>query len=152
MTDLFFSIRKAVPSDESAIRALFLEMLKSIGQTDAVDGYKAGYLDKYWRGGEDVVFVAETDQVIAYLSVEVCREPEKYLYLDDFSVASGQRNKGIGSALLQTAEAYGRECGIPAVLLHVEQINGSARRLYERLGYSVFRIDGNRLLMKKDLP
>ncbi len=144
-------IRAAVPEDEDRIRALFREMLRTIYQTDTVKGYGPGALDRYWRGGEDRIFAAAEGKVVGFLSVEIHREAQDYAYLDDFSVTESMRGRGIGTALLKRAETYARGLGIPAVLLHVEKSNGQARRLYERLGWSVFRDDGSRLLLLKEL-
>ena len=146
-----YQIRTAVPSDEKSIDALFREMLRTIYHTQDVNGYDAGYLDRFLAGGEDRIYVAEDSEVRAFLSVEVHHEEEDYLYLDDFSVTETCRNKGIGTKLMQAAEAYARETGIPAVLLHVEKTNEAAFRFYERLGYTVFRDDGNRFLMIREL-
>ena len=145
-------IRTAAAADENRIRDLFLEMLRTIYGTDDVEGYKDGYLDRYWSGGEDRIYVAEDGEVIAFLSVEVHREEREYIYLDDFSVTEAYRGRGIGSELIRTAEVYAEEIGIPAVTLHVEKTNTSAMRLYERMGYSVFRDDGHRFFMVKDIP
>ncbi len=73
------------------------------------------------------------------------------IYLDDFSVTAAYRNKGIGSDLLRAAEAYAGETGSRAVILHVEKTNTSAMCFYERSGYSIFRDNGNRFLLKKDM-
>ena len=146
-----YRIRTAVPADETRIRELFLEMLQEIFRTQDVKGYEDGYLDKFWNGSENRIYAAEDDEVIAFLSVEVHYEPRKYIYLDDFSVTAAYRNMGIGSALMRIAEAYAREKEVSAVLLHVEKTNESAMRLYERMQNSVFRDDGHRLLMKKDI-
>ena len=143
-------IRTAVPKDETRIRELFLEMLQTIFPDRDAEGYEDGYLDRFWNGTENRIFVAEDDDVIAFLSAEVHTEPVKYIYLDDFSVTAAYRNRGIGTALIRMAEAYAEEKSASAVLLHVEKTNTSAMRLYERLKYSVFRDDGNRLLLKKD--
>jgi ribosomal protein S18 acetylase RimI-like enzyme len=146
------TIRVAVPGDEGRIRALFAEMLRSIYHKDDVQGYEAGYLDKYWQGGEDRIYVAELGEVEAFLSVEVHHEEKDYLYLDDLSVAEIYRNRGIGTALIRRAEARARELAIPAIVFHVEKSNEAALRLYERLGWSVFRDDGSRYLMGKEIP
>lgn len=146
-----YKIRTAVPEDETRIRELFLEMLRTIYRTQDVDGYEEGYLDRFWGRGEDRIFVAEDKEVIAFLSAEVHFEPETYIYVDDFSVTAAYRNMGIGQALMRTAEAYAKENAASAVLLHVEKTNGSAMRMYEKLNYSVFRDDGHRLLLKKDI-
>ena len=151
MENTQYTIRTALPEDEKRIRELFVEMLRTICRTDTVEGYENGYLDKYWSGGEDRIFVAEDREVMAFLSAEVYRAPEVYIYLDDFSVTASCRNRGIGSALIRTGEAYARQLGIPAILLHVEKSNDRAFRFYERMGYSVYRDDGTRYLMKKDI-
>lgn len=146
-----FTVRIAVPEDEKRIRELFVEMLRTIYQTEIVQGYESGYLDKFWLDCEDRIYVAVSSSVEAFLSVEVYREPEEYIYLDDFSVSEQYRGRGIGTRLIREAEAYAKELGIGRIVFHVEKRNGSAFRLYERLGYTVHRDDGTRYLMKKDL-
>lgn len=144
-----YTIRTAVPADEKRIRELFLEMLRTITHTEDVEGYEDGYLDKFWSGNEHQIFVAEEEDVIAYLSVEVHHEHGDYLYLDDFSVTEAFRNKGIGKELLRTAESYAEKIHIPELYLHVEKTNERALRLYERSGYSICRDDKTRYLLKK---
>ena len=146
-----YKVRTAAPADEGKIRELFLEMLRTIYHTDDVKGYGDGDLDRFWSESRDRIYVAEDRQVVAFLSVEVHHDPVDHIYLDDFSVTAAYRNKGIGSALIRTAEAYAGRTGSRAVILHVEKTNPSAMRFYERMGYSIFRDDGNRFLMKKDL-
>ena len=146
-----YRIRKAISDDGQRIRELFIEMLQTIYHTEEVEGYESGYLDRYWTNGEDELFVAEDNEVVAYLAVEVHREDEMdYVYLDDLSVTEKYRSQGIGSSLIHEAEAYSQEIGIQHILFHVEKSNTEAFRLYERLGYKIFRDDGNRYMMKKD--
>ncbi len=146
-----YRIRTAVPADEKKIRELFLEMLRTIYHTDDVKGYGDGALNKYWSESRDRIYVAEDVQVVAFLSMEVHHDPADYIYLDDFSVTAAYRGKGIGSALLRAAETYAEKIGSRAILLHAEKANAPAMRFYERWGYSVFRDEGNRLLLKKDI-
>ena len=143
------SIRKAVQGDEQRICELFIEMLQTIYHTEDVQGYEPGCLDRYWKNGEDIILVAADDDVIAYLAVEVHREDVDYIYLDDLSVTEKKRGNGIGTSLIHTVEDYAMELGLEYVLFHVEKTNTSALRLYERLGYKIFRDDGNRYLMKR---
>ena len=144
-------IRTAVPADADKIDALFREMLQTIYHTDDVKGYEAGYLESFWNGGENRIYIAEDNEVRAFLSIEVYHEPQAYLYLDDFSVTAAYRGSGIGTKLMQSAEAYAREIGIPAIVLHVEKNNESAFRFYEGLGYTIFRDDGDRYLLSKEI-
>ena len=142
-------IRLAVPQDEPRIRALFIEMLRSVSGADDAQGYEPGYLDKFFRGGEDRIYVCGDGDPVAYLSVEVYREPRAYVYLDDLSVTEAYRGRGIGTRLIRAAESYAKEIGIETVVFHVNKTNRGAFRLYERLGYAVYRDDGTRYLMKK---
>ena len=147
-----YEIRLAAPGDEAAIRELFKEMLRSVCGADDAEGYPEGYLDKFFSDREDLIYAAELgSEVIAYLSVEVYRA-EGYVYLDDLSVTAAHRGRGVGSALIELAETYALELGIPDVVFHVAKSNVRAFRLYERKGYSVFRDDGDRYLMHKSLP
>lgn len=147
-----FRIRIAVPQDAERINVLFMEMLRTIYHKQDVKGYEDGYLAQYFTGGENRIYVAEEDEVVAFLSVQVHHEDRDYIYLDDFSVTEACRGRGIGSKLMQAAARYAEEIGIPGICLHVEKTNTSAFRFYERLGYSVYRDDGHRYLMARDIP
>ena len=146
-----WTLRKAVPADRAVIDALFVEMLRTIFHTENVKGYEDGCLDRFFSGGEEWICVAQEGvTVVAFLSIEVHREETDYLYLDDLSVTAAYRNRGIGTALIHTAEQYAEQIRIPVIVFHVEKTNTDARRLYERLGYAAYRDDGNRVLMRKD--
>ena len=145
-------MRKALPEDRERIDELFREMMRSIFPDREAEGYAEGYLDKFFAAGEDWICLAlDGERTVAYLSIEVYRTPQTYIYLDDLSVTGPYRNRGIGSALLREAEAYGRRIGIPGIIFHVEKHNRDAFRLYERLGYRIWRDDGTRWLMHKEL-
>lgn len=146
-------LRRAGPSDRARIEALFIEMLQSIHPGGDVKGYAPEALDKFFTGREDWICVAtEEDFVVAYAAIEVYRAPIEYVYLDDLSVTKAYRNRGIGSALIRQTEEYAKELGISTVIFHVEKSNEAAFRLYTRLGYRIFRDDGSRYLMRKEIP
>ncbi|MBQ3865161.1 MAG: GNAT family N-acetyltransferase [Clostridia bacterium] len=145
------TIRTAVPKDADRINDLFREMLITVYGLQDPEGYTQETLDRFFSGEEGRIYVAEDRDVVAFLSIEVHHDPRDYLYLDDFSVTETYRNRGIGSELLRTAEAYAKEIGIPDILLHVEKSNFSAFRFYEKWGYAVFRDDETRYLMIKHL-
>ncbi|MCR4648971.1 MAG: GNAT family N-acetyltransferase [Lachnospiraceae bacterium] len=146
-----YTIRKADKKDESRICELFVEMLKTIYNTDDVKGYEEGDIDKYFADGEDIIFVAEINgNVEAFISVEVHREEHEYIYLDDFSVSEKYRGNGIGNALLKEAEEYGKSVNVSASLLHVEKSNERAFKFYKRNGYDIFEDQGNRLFLIRE--
>lgn len=147
-----WKIRKARKEDENRIKELFLEMLHSIYHARSLCGYQDGYLDKFFGNRGDWICVAEANgTVIAYLAIELHCEPETFIYLDDLSVSKQYRNNGIGTVLIKTAERFAEKMKIPALVLHVEKTNTAARRLYERLGYSIFGEENTRFQMIKRL-
>ena len=146
-----YVLRKAETDDTIRIEELFIEMLQAIYHTDDVEGYEAGYLDKFFSDKEDWICVAEYENdVVAFLSIEVYRD-EDYIYLDDLSVTEGCRNQGIGTELIHTAEKYAGEIGITKIVFHVEKANEDAYRLYSRLGYSEDSDEGSRIRMNKSV-
>ena len=145
-------LRKAVKEDFGRINELFIEMLRTIYGKEDMQGYKDGDLDYYFSGGEDWICVAEIDgKVEAFLSIEVHREEQNYLYYDDFNVSQTFRGQGIGSALMEKAEEFCRTLGFSAIVLHVEETNTRARTLYEKKGFTLLRNDGTRLCLIKHL-
>lgn len=145
-----WKIRKAVKEDEARIKELFIEMLQTIYSEQNVGGYDNGYLDKFFDAHEDWICAAEVnDSVVAYLSIEVHHEQEKFIYLDDLCVSEKYRNNGIGTDLLHTAESFAEETDISAIILHVDKSNSSALNLYKRLGYSIMNDEDTRFKMIK---
>jgi len=61
---------------------------------------------------------------------------QSYLRIGSLVVAHGVRGRGVGTALMEHAEAWGRAQGLTAVALNVYEFNAAARRLYEHLGYA----------------
>ena len=146
-----FEYRKAELSDSKRIEELFIEMLRTIYNTNDVDGYENGYLDKFFSESEDLIYVAELDkEVVAFLSIEVYKD-DGYVYLDDLSVTEKYRDKGIGTKLISLAEDYSKDIGVSAIVLHVEKTNVNAHNLYRKLGYMDNEDQGNRMRMVKEL-
>jgi ribosomal protein S18 acetylase RimI-like enzyme len=69
-------------------------------------------------------------------------DPGETAMLEAVAVVPELQRNGIGTALIEAAEALVADRGYGAVRLGVEDSNPDARRLYERLGYrSVARMD-----------
>jgi len=144
--------RKAIKEDVARINELFQEMLRAIYGNEDVKGYGDGDLDYYFAGKEDWICVAEVGgRIEGFLSIEVHRENENYLYYDDLSVSKAHRGKGIGTALLEKGEAYCKTLGLSTLVLHVETDNERARELYEKRGFTLLKTDGTRLCLVKRL-
>ncbi len=65
-------------------------------------------------------------------------------YLDTLGVVEDQRNKGIGTSLLEHCFQLAKDAKCTQIALHVMQKNEDAKRLYERMGF-VARPDERRL-------
>ena len=145
-----YTLRKATLADFPAINGLFGEMMLSIyGKTDAA--YTEGSMTHYFNNSEDWICVAESEgKIIGFLSMEVHREEQTYIYFDDISVTADLRGQGIGNALFDEGEKFARSLGISILVLHVEQHN-IARHLYERRGFTQHGAVGTRLRMVKHL-
>jgi len=143
---------KAEKSDFSRINELFVEMLQTIYNTDDVNGYNEGDLDRFFDNRDEWACLASDEgRIVAFLSIEVHHEEEEFIYLDDMSVTKEYRSKGIGTELFSRAENYAREINIHNIYLHVEKSNTSAFRLYERLGYKIHEEQESRYLMSKSV-
>lgn len=70
------------------------------------------------------------------------------VYLRDIELIASERNRGLGSAVINAVLALARESRRPVELL-VLNCN-PARRLYARLGFTVIADDGARLRMRAD--
>ena len=149
---MHYTYRKAVKQDSERINGLFIEMMQTIRGTDQVNGYPYGYLDKFFDGRDEWISVAVyNDEIVAFLSIEVHHEEKEYIYLDDLSVTSNHRNNGIGTKLIKTAESYAKKINVSTICFHVEKTNTNAFRLYQRLGYEIFKDQETRHLMIKHL-
>ncbi len=145
-------IRRAVKKDKSKINELFIEMLQTVYDEKNATGYEEGYLDHFFDNHGDWICVTEINSsIVAYLSIEVHREQENFIYLDDLSVSEKYRGHGIGTELIKTAERFAEKMGVSIITLHVEKSNQSALKLYKRLGFSAVHDEGTRLRMIKML-
>ena len=146
-----FVYRKAKRTDSGRIAELFEEMLRAVYHTKDAEGYKDGYLDRYFSGGDDLIYVAQLGkEVVAFLSINVYRK-DGYIYLDDLSVTVAYRGHGIGTKLIGMAEDYSESIGVSAIVLHVEKSNERAHQLYRNLGYWDHEDQGTRIRMVKEL-
>lgn len=81
-------------------------------------------------GAQDIVLVAEDDQVQGFVAVWDDEMP----YIDNLHVRSTGRSKGIGRKLLAAAARAAKENSRKGIWLHVVVGNDRARSLYTRLG------------------
>jgi len=125
------SVASVRPARESNVRAAFDRLYDVV-----VDQSHVTFIAQ--RGGERVGFLLLLDQ----LPDEVTLSPQGFVAY--MAVKPGARGRGVGAALLATAENEARRRLLPYMALMVTEENETARRLYERAGYKTER----RLLCK----
>lgn len=130
-------IRRATPRDMEAMAAL-LAMLFGIETDFAVDRerQKEGLSLLLARPEQGCVMVAEcAGQVVGMctgqLLVSTAAGGMKVL-VEDLVVASAQRGRGLGAALLAAVECWGRSCGAKRLDLLADRRNHGALEFYQR--------------------
>ena len=86
--------------------------------------------------GQRVLIIAEDASGICGTVQLILDQPENQPHRADLSkmlVRRRARRRGLGEALMQAAEATARECG--KTLLVLDTADGTAERLYQRLGW-----------------
>jgi len=164
------AIRPGEPADAAELVALSTEVGKEAGgwllttDTWRSASHERRYLRTVRRHPDAAVFVAvDGDRIVARLSVARDPHPASAHVADlGLIVAAGDRRRGIGRALLDTAVTWARAAGIRKLELHVFPWNTPAIRLYETYGFvhegrrsSHYRrddVDVDALLMAYHLP
>ena len=119
------------------------------------------YADVFQRTkkGLAVMWVADlsgyglTGQVFVQMDSEYRPElanGKTWAYVHAFRVRPLFRNAGLGTLLMEAAEADLLERNYKIVILTVAKDNPAARRLYERLGYEVIAADSGRWSYRDD--
>jgi ribosomal protein S18 acetylase RimI-like enzyme len=85
-------------------------------------------------------WVADDNGVRGFATVEYQAWHQR-LVLWFFYVQPEWRRRGVGRALLERAEQYGRSCGATHVWLETSNVNVPGVAAYERLGYSLCGAD-----------
>jgi ribosomal protein S18 acetylase RimI-like enzyme len=100
------------------------------------------------RNGRRLILLAELEgQVVGQVIVQLGTshpaiiDGETTGYLHALRVRPGQRNRGVGTALLEDAENRLRGLGYRQAAIAAAKENPRARKLYERLGYRAIAED-----------
>ncbi|MDX1442570.1 MAG: GNAT family N-acetyltransferase [Gammaproteobacteria bacterium] len=134
-----YRVRRASLADARPLVALFDAYRVFYDQeSDPVAAER--FLDARLMNDESVIFVAEnpagellgfTQLYPLFTSVGM----QRLWLLNDLYVAENARRAGVASALLDAAQAFGRDDGAKGLLLETHHTNSPARALYERQGW-----------------
>ena len=163
------AVRSAEPGDAGAL----VRLAEAVGSEEggwliADGGWRSiaeerRYLKAIRRHRYAAVLVAELDgKIVGRLSISRESHPASEHVADvGLMVADDYRRRGIGNALMESAENWARAVGVRKIELHVFPHNEAALALYDRIGYRRVgtrrghfrRRDGyvDAILMEKDL-
>ena len=145
MTGSNVSIRLARASDKSTIWCVYEEALRR--HIEVIWGWDDGWQTSYFDKAFNTTFtrVVEVDGRFAgYFQVDT-GEVDDYRRM--LVLRTDYRSLGVGARLLSTVLAESHSNG-RGLYLRVFRTNVSARRFYEREGWSVVADEGNFLLMR----
>jgi len=132
-------IRRAEAADLESVAVLFDAYRQFYEQPADLDAARE-YMHARMTQGESTVFVYESDDgsllgfvqlYPTYCSVEA----RPILVLYDLFVAESARRSGVGRALMEAAQDYGREQGVSRLDLSTAVDNLAGQALYESLGW-----------------
>ncbi|MFQ5967722.1 MAG: GNAT family N-acetyltransferase [Acidimicrobiia bacterium] len=144
-------IRRISPADGAALREVRLRALKTdpdaFESTYAEEAAKPADAWDRWAeasatGERACLFVADDDGVFGAMAGAYTPDKTPLTHrLIAMWVAPGLRKQGIGGALTSSILRWSAESGAAEVTLWVVDLDGPARRLYERAGFSLTEIE-----------
>jgi ribosomal protein S18 acetylase RimI-like enzyme len=141
-------IRRYREADRAAVIALFRAFMQELtppalaaqfqSYMERAEGEELGRIEAYYLARPDQAFwVAEEDGVVGMVGVE--RHGADAAELRRMAVQAPQRRRGIGRALLATAEGFAQQQGYRRMVLSTSGLQVAAMRLYESSGYRLVR-------------
>lgn len=140
-------IRKATHNDIPAIAELYREQFREMSKL-IPDFIKEGdqsveFLEKTISDDESNILVYENDgTVVGFILLQAKKRPDfdfmipgKFCYIMDVIVTETHRNKGFGTALMNSAKDWAKEQNCSFINLDVLTTNTNAISLYEKLGF-----------------
>ncbi len=140
-------IRKATCDDIPAIAELYREQFREMSKL-IPDFIKEGdqsveFLEKTISNDDSDILVYENDgTVVGFILLQAKERPDfdfmlpgKYCYIMDVIVTKTHRNKGFGTALMNSAKDWAKEQNCSFINLDVLTTNTNAISLYEKLGF-----------------
>ncbi len=140
-------IRKATHDDIAAISELyrkqFREMAKLIPDFIKEGDQSTEFIENIISGEEcDILVYEDNGNVVGFILLQAKTRPDfsfmiqgKYCYIMDVIVTEAHRNKGFGTALMNSAKDWAKEQNCSFINLDVLVNNPGAIKLYEKLGF-----------------
>lgn len=140
-------IRMANLEDIEQLRRLYLE-LEMDGVKYQPEHFTVGYrsdvfFNSIFENDNQDILVADVDgTIIGFSHVMIlkqksiaCLKPQTAIYIQDLDVLESERNKGVGTLLINASKEYGRRRGADFIRTQVFPRNIDGIRFYERNGF-----------------
>ena len=140
-------IRKATHNDIPAITELYREQFREMSKL-IPDFIKEGnqsidFLEKTISNDDSDILVYKNNGIVVGIILLQAKArpdfdfmlPGKYCYIMDIIVTEAHRNKGFGTALMNSAKEWAKEQNCSFINLDVLVNNPEAIKLYEKLGF-----------------
>ncbi|WP_158095381.1 GNAT family N-acetyltransferase [Sellimonas caecigallum] len=107
-------------------------------------GYRS---DEFFQGifeseKQDILVAEEAGKVLGFSHLMIlkqkevaCLKPQTAVYIQDLDVLESERNKGIGTLLMNASKEYGKKHGADFIRTQVFPQNTDGMRFYERNGF-----------------
>jgi len=131
-------VRRATDVDIAAAARLLHDFNREFAEPTPPPEMLADRLRQLIAGGDTVVLLAGQDPVgVAVLRLRgAIWSSGLECYLAELYVASEQRGRGVGRALMEAAVREARDRGADTMDIGVDEPDVAARRLYESLGFT----------------
>lgn len=143
------ALRPATRDDETFLfelhRAALREYVDATWGWD--DAWQRDHFAQHYVPARNALIVRAASDGPAIGRISLSRYWQR-VYLRDIELIAAERNRGLGSAIINAVLTFARESRRPVELL-VLNCN-PARRLYARLGFTIIADDGARLRMRAD--
>jgi ribosomal protein S18 acetylase RimI-like enzyme len=152
-----FTIREYNDSDEPALIELMRELQNAelplyehLKPADDIGVWYIGLLKKQCRELDGVILIAHDGKkhlgaAVLFTSVHEKGEedemPHTYAHVSELVVAASARGRGIATSLLDECERRSKTAGRSELYLSVLAENRTARRVYNRAGYSDLKLN-----------
>ena len=140
-------VRKAtnndIPAKAELYREQFREMSKLIPDFIKEGDQSVEFLEKTISNDDsDILVYEDNGNVVGFILLQAKERPDfdfmlpgKYCYIMDVIVTESHRNKGFGTALMNSAKDWAKEQNCSFINLDVLVNNPGAIKLYEKLGF-----------------
>lgn len=129
-------IRTRIPEqdDKELFQLILTRLIPFARQARPTVKFRRSEIIGRWRKCRVYVAEGTGGKAVGFIS---CKTEGQTLSIDMLAVSREAEGRGIGSALIETAERYGRRRGALLMRLGVDEPNRHARQFYEMKGFQV---------------